>query len=322
MKASFIVLLFLLGSMVAQAQGSCFSHGAAVVSSPMNIRQSHNIGSPVIRTVAAGESLPVSSSTRSGGYCWLQVAGGWMAQTRRVQPGQPASVPNVDNCCFVDRQCNTDQEWTDGYWDFQNKQCAVPAQTTSTSSQPSNIDNCCFVDRQCTTDDEWARGYQAYQNYECRQLSPGEASAIAPYPPIEGTPDFVTRIRTGLDWLRERSSKWYLYVAQPTRHIKVSAGDLFGSAISFAYGRSARLEIHPEHLDPPSNLASWLVHEACHLHQWNRGWRVKVWDFDGKKAKEDECYGKQVEMLNELAPGHSLLWQIPRLLEWGLYYLY
>lgn len=35
----------------------------------------------------------------------------------------------IDNCCFVDRQCKSEQEWVDGYWAFQNNQCI-------TSSQP------------------------------------------------------------------------------------------------------------------------------------------------------------------------------------------
>ena len=56
----------------------------------------------------------------------------------------------IDNCCFVDRQCATDQEWTDGYWAFQNGQCGESVQTqTQTSSQPVSVDtgqtdNCCF----------------------------------------------------------------------------------------------------------------------------------------------------------------------------------
>ena len=25
------------------------------------------------------------------------------------------SASDIDNCCFVDRQCHSDQEWVDGY---------------------------------------------------------------------------------------------------------------------------------------------------------------------------------------------------------------
>ena len=84
------------------------------------------------------------------------------------------TASDIDNCCFVDRQCHSDQDWTDGYWAFQNNQCPAPAQSGApTSSQPTGgtpaqIDNCCFVDRQCQTDQEWTDGYWAFQNSECQ----------------------------------------------------------------------------------------------------------------------------------------------------------
>ena len=63
----------------------------------------------------------------------------------------------IDNCCFVDRQCSTDQEWTDGYYAYHNGQCAVETE----------VNNCCFVGWQCATDEEWTNGYWAYQNNQC-----------------------------------------------------------------------------------------------------------------------------------------------------------
>ena len=76
------------------------------------------------------------------------------------------SASDIDNCCFVDRQCQSDQDWVNGYWAFQKNQCHAPAssQPTGVSAQ---IDNCCFIDRQCTTDQEWTDGYHAYQNNQC-----------------------------------------------------------------------------------------------------------------------------------------------------------
>ena len=80
----------------------------------------------------------------------------------------------IDNCCFVDRQCDTNQEWMSGYYAFQNNHCAAPSQqqARSVQSQPqpaasTEIDNCCFVDRQCISDEEWVNGYWAFQNNQC-----------------------------------------------------------------------------------------------------------------------------------------------------------
>ncbi len=93
---------------------------------------------------------------------------------------------DIDNCCFVDRQCSTDQDWTDGYWAFQNNQCPAPAQSSAPSSSqpvsaaPAQIDNCCFVDRQCGSDQDWAAGYYAFQNNQCPAPAQSAAQSAAP----------------------------------------------------------------------------------------------------------------------------------------------
>ncbi|MDE2819972.1 MAG: hypothetical protein OXN94_16660 [Chloroflexota bacterium] len=83
------------------------------------------------------------------------------------------TAQDIDNCCFVDRQCSSDQEWTDGYQAFQDNQCPVPGQTVApapsqpTGGAPAQIDNCCFVDRQCHSEQDWINGWQAYQHGQC-----------------------------------------------------------------------------------------------------------------------------------------------------------
>lgn len=133
----------------------------------------------------------------------------------------------VDNCCFVDRQCQSDEEWVSGYWAFQDGQC--PAQTqTQPSAQPATqstaqVDNCCFVDRQCRSDAEWESGYWAYQNGQC--FAPAQpAAAVVPEsawlpsertmnrPIIEGSEWFVYGINSTLDLMQRSAPEWYNYV--------------------------------------------------------------------------------------------------------------
>ena len=81
----------------------------------------------------------------------------------------------IDNCCFVDRHCTTNYEWVNGYWAYQNNQCAAPSQQQrlpAPLSQPQSEtreenDNCCFIGWQCDTDEEWTSGYYAFQNNHC-----------------------------------------------------------------------------------------------------------------------------------------------------------
>ena len=88
-------------------------------------------------------------------------------------PSIPVSA-EIDNCCFVDRQCRTNYDWVSGYYALQNNHCAAPSQQQqqSTSSQPQSsasavIDNCCFIGWQCATDEEWTSGYWAFQKNQC-----------------------------------------------------------------------------------------------------------------------------------------------------------
>ena len=177
-----------------------------------NLRASYSLQSAIIETAPAGTILQVIGSVnrwlrinRNGNEVWMA---SWVGHTRVQGSEQTVSQPanNIDNCCFVDRQCNSDQQWTDGYWAFQNGQCTAPAQTqtqTSTqpaSSSPAQVDNCCFVDRQCATNSEWTDGYYAYQNNQC-PVSTGSqkgAATSSPAPSTAGNLAWTLRMTEGV----------------------------------------------------------------------------------------------------------------------------
>ena len=77
----------------------------------------------------------------------------------------PLSIPTsaqIDNCCFVDRQCTTNYDWVSGYYAFQNNHCAAPSQQQQqlrrNQAAASEINNCCFIGWQCDADEEWRGG--------------------------------------------------------------------------------------------------------------------------------------------------------------------
>lgn len=111
----------------------------------MNIRESATTASRVAATARAGDSFAVLSSQRGDIWCWLQIDKGWLAKTSRVSSTQSTGAapqanlpqqPDINNCCFVNRQCESDQQWTDGYFAFQRNECPVsaPVQTQSSSA--------------------------------------------------------------------------------------------------------------------------------------------------------------------------------------------
>ncbi len=106
-----------------------------------NLRTSYSLQSRVVSTVAGGTTFGVLGSHEN----WLKVAwggrevwlAGWVPMTRVA--GEPAS-PSIDNCCFVNRQCQTDQEWVDGYWAYQRNECGGPAPSAPDAEMPVKIE--------------------------------------------------------------------------------------------------------------------------------------------------------------------------------------
>ena len=188
-----------------------------------NLRDTNSLTGGIVVTVSAGTTLQVVGSlgrwlriARNGNEVWMA---DWVSYSR-VESSDPApsqvTQSEVDNCCFVDRQCTSDAEWTDGYYAYQNNQCnAPPPSQGQTSPQPattvsSQINNCCFVNRQCNSDAEWTDGYYAFQNNQC--AAPPQKSSL-PAGMDESQIDnccWVNRLcNTDLDWQRGHAAYKY-----------------------------------------------------------------------------------------------------------------
>ncbi len=139
MKARLIIATMLL----------VFAGGAALAESyqirvtwPVRLRASYSLDSPIVAKALAGDVLQVVGRfnrwlkiDRNGETAWLA---DWVDYTRldQQQEPSPATEPaankpapsDIDNCCFVNRNCQTDQEWVDGYWAYQRSECPAPAQ--------------------------------------------------------------------------------------------------------------------------------------------------------------------------------------------------
>ncbi|MCY4538647.1 MAG: SH3 domain-containing protein [Chloroflexi bacterium] len=158
-----------------------------------NLRAAPSLDGAFLETVPSGTVLTVIGElnrwlkiSRNGGEVWMA---DWVGYTRveggEAAASQPVSnVPaQVDNCCFVDRQCNTPADWENGYWAFQNGQCAAQPQAQTPaqpiSNVPAQVDNCCFVDRQCHSAQDWESGYWAFQNGQCPVTTVAQSGAAA-----------------------------------------------------------------------------------------------------------------------------------------------
>ncbi len=169
--AIFVALLISVSSASGQEYSIRANRG-------LNLRAAPSLNAEIAGTVRTGDILLVIGHNerwlrvrRPGAEAWLA---NWVNFSRVEQTQtQTETAAEIDNCCFVDRQCATDQQWINGYWAYQHGQCAAPAQMPAeTSAQPAAsetgvIDNCCFAGWQCNSDQEWVNGYHAYQNNQC-----------------------------------------------------------------------------------------------------------------------------------------------------------
>ncbi len=164
-----------------------------------------------------------------------------------------ASAPaTVNNCCYVDRHCQSEAQWEAGYWAYQNNQCPAPAKpTVVTPSRPLIEGSSGFV-HQVEAALNWleSRAPEWY-NY-----------VIGGMDIIFEMPDSYTDHCTAYAYVHERK------VALGTCH----------AFLSQRHGLSAK----HDQLD----IADTLAHEACHIHRYEAGF---VYDASTSLHEELEC---------------------------------
>ncbi len=264
-----------------------------------NLRVEPSLDSRIVESATASSVLQVVDSLnrwlkidRNGRAVWMA---SWVSHTRVRDSGPSEQAAQVDNCCFVDRQCHSDQDWRDGYWAYQRNECPVGASqpqvsTPPTSTASSQVDNCCFVGRQCHSDQDWRDGYWAHQNGQCG----APASADPTRPLIEGSARFVHRVNGALNWLQRRAPDWYAYVTSGID--KIGQSSLYG--ISYAKLASHAAHISHSHAFRGEGrtvdymiLCSTLVHEAAHIHDAVAGLSFEGWDAEIRaEQKQLEFY--------------------------------
>ncbi|MDE2775486.1 MAG: SH3 domain-containing protein [Chloroflexota bacterium] len=267
-----------------------------------NIRVQPSLDAAPLESVPAGTVLNVISEidrwfkVDRSGEAWMA---SWVSHERVAAPAaQPAATSvNIDNCCNVDRHCQSDHEWEAGYWAFQNGQCSAPASGGyhAPVSIPAGADNCCETGWSCNREHEWVYGHWAFQHNRCfptpNSLPP---QSFGPYNDhghiriVELTPGFRGMFNTAFELLRTHAPQWYNYVNNVIT--EVQERHCCGAGV---YSTSGVIVFHHEpHSVRPYirrddyTVAETLVHEACHVYQDREGRAL-----DGELAwfNEYEC---------------------------------
>lgn len=277
MKARLITAIMLL----------VFAGGAALAQSyqirvtwPVRLRASYSLDSPVVATALAGDVLQVAGRhnrwlkiERNGETAWLA---DWVDYTRLDQeapsaaPAAESTAPisqqpsNIDNCCFVDRQCHTDGEWTDGYWAYQRNECPTPSQLGTSS----------------------ASGAGHAIRIEGSQQFIGFISEALEY----------LRQRS-IDWYDYIISPTVRIFEDERQHTAVALVHERTIAVA-PYGRRITRFIHEENV---IMMASLLVHEACHIHRYHQGFEYSGYT---KVNEEIFCIEQEKAMLRATVAPH------------------
>ncbi len=307
-----------------------------------NLRATYSLEGAIIETAPAGATLYVVGKvnrwlkiSRNGNEVWMA---DWIDYSRVENSDQPSSQMSaataIDNCCFVDRQCQSDQDWTDGYWAFQNGQCAAPAQSQSgTSTQPASkvagpIDNCCFAGWQCNTDLEWANGYYAYRDNQCG-AAPSATSNVDSCCQLGWNCTFEFDFIMGRWVYTDNAGQCNLPRQELVDGIIIEGSDVFIAEYKQAlhllktrapewhaytiniilkiretFGRTGPGTLHKSfNLTPyydANSAAAIVVHETCHVHRSFAG--VHTTEIENI-AEEAICDQVAIEALQQFSPG-------------------
>lgn len=264
----------------------------------INLRTCAGIGCRIVEIVPPGTVLPVIGQLNR----WLKVDRGgldlWMADWvdyTRVEssPAESSSPqPQVDNCCYIDRQCQSEEDWIDGYHAFRNRECRLPLSSLAAGESSSQIDNCCFIGWLCDDSEDWTSGYHAFQNSQCH-LPQGVI--------IEGSAGFVDQVIAGFNLLRDSAPVWYRYATGGLDEVRQTpdALDIHLDARTFDlnYGDQPPAGSSPEE----HNIwtASIFVQGACYVYQHETGF---VGDPDRPWLAALECTQTQLEAVQAIVP--------------------
>lgn len=255
----------------------CYQGSRAYLTGAMNIRERPSTTSRVVAKAQAASSFTVKASILGDNWCWLNISQGWLANTTRVQSTKPLRATaststatatlqtpsHIDNCCFVNRHCQSEQDWVDGYWAFQRQECSAQA-TTEQISEPG------------------AAHYII--NSQGRRI------------PIYGDEEFRLTIARGFYYLRDKLPQWWQYVAiiDDVKYDETVSNCAYACA-SWPY-KSVRFGPHAYGKNA-SIIAQSLIHETCHLYQWQEGrgnnydWSIP-WE---ERSHEIECENRERE---------------------------
>ena len=275
--------------LVPNAEEGCYPHDAVSSRTSVAIRSNYLQFGSIVGHTDSNEPIRILSSIDDGGTCWLQISAGWIRESTLLRPAEtlPTISPETESqaSCYAH-----DTAYVTGTMNIRREANVASTRVGSagageayTVSRSQHGESWCWL--------KISRGWMAVTGYVTSNL-------MDVLPPIEGEEWFKRSVVGAFDYLGSRSTRWFNYTVPRIQRILPDA-DLDANARVIA--PSGRVSINNSFVRTSSNatVAAALVHEACHVKQWNEGKRSLLgWEL------ERECYGVEATALSHISPGH------------------
>ena len=292
------------------AEDSCWPHDVVHVSGNVTHRTSHSFGSASAGKAKHGDTYDVIGSQQVGKSCWIETSAGWLyhGYVRHIADPPPAPEATLTPPATLPSGCyDADIAYVTGPMNIRASHSTDSEKVgTAASGDVFEVSASAQGETYCWLKVSGGWVAQTGRVRSTKPPAPAKASVR-----IEGDTAFIGAIEAALDYLREQTPRWYLYVTNKVSYIRPRAASERGSA---AVVNRRRMEIHPGILHDTFQVAATLVHEACHQYQYDEGRWGNQWSLAAGRERETECYEIELDMVTEMNPRHRLVGEIRRAL--------
>ena len=303
----------------AQNGDTCFPHKSLYTTGEIDIRNDISRSSSSSEKTVSNQTYAVlESKTDSFGSCWIKINGGWIlrrATGSSVKPGEAGvtttATTGSSKCYAASRAYITgNMNIRRGPSTNHTKVGLALSGESFTVSQSKRDEDYCWlkISKGWMADTGRVQAnkpavVQAQPSAKTSTTSSISSTNLDGLPPIDGDATFQSGIVKAFNYMRNRAPNWFNYVTAKVR----SVGS-HGAPGGKAHVHQKRITINPSYYPNTMELASVLVHEACHIYQFDRG----NWQGVSVLTLEEECTQVQIDMVGQVAPGSGWLSRLRR----------
>ena len=285
------LLFFLQWAMIAaplaqDKEEACSSREAVYPIVKTAILDDPSIYGVRVRHATTWERLDIIGSKRSGPWCWLQVADGWLIDSARSLSSEPYAS-DLGQARYASRCYAGAKAYVSGVMNIRSG-----ASTRSPVVAKARAGDA-FVVLGSMAGTDWCwlkvnRGWLA-----------NTARVSSTVLPIAGSREFVRQVESALNWLELEAPEWHNYVIGGVEKISEIANTGGGRCGAIAYPAQRGIGIEScmvnwaqqrgisasPRLDQ-LELAIYIAHEACHIHRHEAGFKYNA---ATRAREEEEC---------------------------------